>query len=311
MSYALIHGDALEALRDMPDNTVQCCVTSPPYYGLRNYGVVGQIGNEGDPVEYVKRLTDVFREVRRVMTPEGTLWLNLGDSYAANRGCQAASTKGGPKHSPAQAAAQSSNRVPTGLKPKDLIGIPWRVAFALREDGWYLRMDNIWHKPNPMPESVTDRPTKAHEYMFLLAASEHYYYDRKAILEPFSDERQGQDGGRRPSERNRGGRTDGLTKPSGINPSANGGRNKRSVWTIAPQPYKGAHVAVFPEKLVEPCVLAGCPPGGRVLDPFCGSGTTGAVALRHGRDFTGIDLNADYLDLARTRLEGAVLEAAA
>ena len=295
-------GEAAAVLRELPEGSARCCVTSPPYWGLRDYGVGGQLGLERAPDEYVARLVAIFREVRRVLKDDGTLWLNLGDSYAANRSYQVASTKGGPKHSPAQGALSAST-VPDGLKPKDLVGIPWRVAFALQADGWYLRQDIIWAKPNPMPESVTDRCTKAHEYLFLLSKRERYYYDASAIAElSFGDKgagtrnyRPGSDGNQRKDE-----------WQSVVNLRAV--RNRRSVWTVATQPYAGAHFATFPPKLIEPCILAGCPEGGVVLDPFMGSGTTAAVARNLARKAIGIDLNADYLQLARKRLAQGVLD---
>jgi site-specific DNA-methyltransferase (adenine-specific) len=222
-------------------------------------------------------MVKVFREVRRVLRDDGTLWLNLGDSYAS--GGRGGGVKGerGEKQRSNKGALLGPKRAPDGFKSKDLVGIPWRVAFALHADGWYLRSDIIWHKPNPMPESVTDRPTKAHEYLFLLAKSERYYYDIAAIREPFADALQS-------------------------DPSANGGRNRRTVWTVTPQPYRGAHFAVMPEALVEPCILAGSRRGNRVLDPFAGSGTVGVVALRHGRRFIGMELNPDYCAMARHRI---------
>jgi len=259
MDYEILQGDALEELRNLPDGGARCCVTSPPYWGLRDYRTDGQLGLERTPEEYVSRLVEVFREVRRVLADDGTLWLNLGDSYAANRTYQVSPTKWS-KLEQGQSAV-----VPPGLKPKDLVGIPWRVAFALQADGWYLRSDIIWAKPNPMPESVTDRPTKAHEYLFLLSKRERYYYDAEAIAER---------------------------------------RNKRTVWTITTQPFPDAHFAVMPQALVEPCILAGSEPGDTVLDPFAGSGTVGVVALRHGRRFSGIDLNPEYVAMAQRRIAG-------
>lgn len=300
----ILHGDALEVLRTLPDGFVHTCVTSPPYWGLRDYGVEGQIGLEPTPEEYVERLVEVFREVRRVLRDDGTLWLNLGDSYAAN--VKARDKQFGNSEFNTNRPSRKLTKLPPRsisgmLKPKDLVGIPWRVAFALQEDGWYLRSDIIWHKPNAMPESVKDRPTKAHEYIFLLAKSEKYYYDYEAILEDFADERKGNPGKykRRKVVANRNDpgfsmwNEDGRAK----------GRNKRTVWSVSTKPFRGAHFAVFPPDLIEPCILAGCPEGGIVLDPFFGSGTTGLVALKHNRNFLGIELNADYIELAKQRLE--------
>lgn len=300
---AIITADALDGLRAMPAASVQTVVTSPPYWGLRDYGEAGQIGLEATPGEYVARLVAVFGELWRVLRDDGTLWLNLGDTYGTGAGpTSPASTLrgnghlgGGPK-----AKAITSTRRPAS---KSLVGIPWRVAFALQEAGWILRAEVIWAKPAPMPESVTDRPTRSHESLFLLAKSEHYFYDLDAIREPFADAREGRDGSRLESERDRGGRTDGFTKPNGIDPSANGGRNRRDVWTVAASPYPAAHFAVMPPKLAEPCVLAGSRPGDLVADPFAGAGTTGLVAQRLGRRFVGVEISAEYAALARDRLE--------
>jgi len=285
----------------IPDSSVDCVVTSPPYWGLRDYGLEEQgIGLEPTPEEYCANMVEVFREVRRVLKPTGTLWLNLGDSYVASGSSAMGDTGLGGRR------ARTDNhmgRKPSGsLKPKDLVGIPWRVAFALQADGWYLRSDIIWSKPNPMPESVTDRPTKAHEYVFLLTKSQRYYYDADAIREP------AQDWGIR--DRTNGkyhNEGTGLQPHSGLANSSNAesGRNKRSVWEIATHPYPEAHFATYPEKLVEPCILAGCPQDGIVLDPFAGSGTTLAVAQRLGRKSIGTDLSEEYLKLASTRL-GAI-----
>lgn len=277
----IINGDALETLHTLPDCSVHCCVTSPPYWGLRDYGVSGQLGLEPTPQEYVSRMVDVFREVRRVLRDDGTLWLNLGDNYAANRhGMKAADF---------------------GLKSKDLVGIPWRVAFALQEDGWYLRQDIIWHKPNPMPESVTDRCTKAHEYIFLMAKNERYYYDQEAISEnaKCAGQKVKTNGNQGMCSGYDGHRTrDGLKR--GVVVANN--RNRRSVWTVATHSFAWAHFATFPPDLIKPCILAGCPEGGTVLDPFFGSGTTGVVATQLGREYLGIELNPEYVELARQRI---------
>ena len=333
MNVRILEGDALAVLRTLADESVNCCVTSPCYWGLRDYGVPGQMGLEKTPEEFVERLVAVFREVRRVLRDDGTIWVNLGDSYAA-------STKGSGGHNPKQDSNAGSWhdsrrwKIPGGLKQKDLVGIPWRVAFALQADGWWLRSDIIWHKPNPMPESVTDRPTKAHEYLFLLAKSARYYYDAKAIAEPCkldtprryergrSDHHKNADGGpgnqticktlehmRRRSSGNvtrklANGTDSRLNTHMGSSvpwTDTGEGRNRRTVWTVSTKPFKGAHFATFPPKLIEPCILAGCPPGGVVLDPFCGSGTTGMVARQHGRNFVGIELNPDYAVMARAR----------
>ena len=299
-------GDALDVLRDMPEASVQTCVTSPPYWGLRDYGVDGQIGLEPTPDEYVERLVEVFREVRRVLRDDGTLWLNLGDSYATGgRGGGMEGERGDKQRSNAGALLGPKTTPPPNLKPKDLVGIPWRVAFALQADGWYLRSDIIWAKPNPMPESVTDRPTKAHEYLFLLAKSGRYYYDADAIREPHSQaEKDGVPMGNISTDwKPREGHGKLQSDKSGyINTGAVAnrpsnyyghalGRNRRSVWTVPTQPFAAAHFAVFPPALVEPCILAGAPKGGTVLDPFAGSGTVGVVCRKHQRLFIGIELN--------------------
>jgi len=280
----------------------QMCVTSPPYFGLRDYGHPGQLGLEKSPDEYVKSMVEVFRCVRDVLADDGVLWLNLGDSYAANRSYQVPSTKGGPKHGDSQSVGGAASRVPDGLKPKDLIGIPWRVAFALQADGWYLRQDIIWHKPNPMPESVTDRCTKAHEYIFLLSKSERYFYDADAVMEPVAAstiERLSQ-----PTLSQQVGSTRVPGKTNGNMKAVGNGetRNRRSVWSVATRPYKGAHFATFPPALIEPCILAGSRPGDIVLDPFMGSGTTAQVALQHGRQYMGCELNPEYEGLQRERI---------
>jgi DNA modification methylase len=311
----VLEGDCRDVLATLDAGSVQTCVTSPPYFGLRDYGHDGQIGLEPTPDEFVAAIVAVFREVRRVLRDDGTVWLNLGDSYAAGTGTRSLGrndagrnlTGGGGNHlGSGNPGNQGTHVASDGCKPKDLLGIPWMVAFALRADGWYLRSDIIWAKPNPMPESVTDRPTKAHEYLFLLSKSPRYYYDQDATREPHEMRPQ-----RRP-----GGRPEDLTPRPGQPKQAwstsarddvgvDGhplGRNKRSVWTVATQPYSGAHFATFPPKLIEPCILAGCPEGGTVLDPFNGAGTTGMVALRHNRSYVGIELNSEYAELARNRI---------
>jgi len=312
VSYRIVQGDALDVLREMPDDSAHCCVTSPPYWGLRDYGADGQLGLESTPEEYVAKIVEVFGEVRRVLRDDGTLWLNLGDSYAntGNPGQDfSASSVGYGGKGRGHLGGQPVKLMPPGLKPKDMVGIPWRVAFALQSDGWYLRSDIIWHKPNPMPESVTDRPTKAHEYIFLLSKAKRYFYDGDAIREDWTS---GRDDMRKHGVRTgaayiqQGSVMDNSDKGERLaernQHDYQGGRNKRSVWTVTTKPYSEAHFATFPPKLIEPCVLAGCPEGGTVLDPFAGSGTTGMVALRAGRCFVGIEINPEYVELARHRI---------
>ncbi len=255
----IIQGDAKVALPRLPDQSVQCCVTSPPYWSLRDYDMPGQIGLEPSVDQYINRLVEVFAEVKRVLKDDGVLWVNIGDAYTSgDRGYRAPDKK-----NPVRAMVYRPE-TPEGLKPKDLIGLPWRLAFALQSDGWYLRSDLIWHKPNCMPESVKDRPTRAHEYLFLFSKSEHYYYDNEAVRE--------------------------------------NGRNRRTVWSIPTQPFKGAHFATFPPALVEPCILAGSRPEDFVLDPFFGSGTVGVVSNAFGRRYIGVELNQDYVNIAVDRL---------
>ena len=286
----ILQGNCLNILSTIPTESVSCCITSPPYWGLRDYGTEDQLGLEPTPEEYVTNMVKVFSEVRRVLKKEGTLWLNLGDSYAANRSYQVTDNK----H--VDVGNKKSSSVPVGLKPKDLVGIPWLVAFALRADGWYLRQDIIWHKPNPMPESVKDRCTKAHEYVFLMSKSKKYYYDSSAIKEKSVEPI-------RQREKNNGeSAVDTKKRGFSCNCGNSGFRNKRSVWSITTKPYKGAHFAVFPEALVEPCLKAGCPEGETVLDPFFGSGTVGEVALQHGREYIGIELNPEYCKLSERRI---------
>jgi DNA modification methylase len=386
--WQILLGDVRETLATLPTGSVQCCVTSPPYWGLRDYGAEGQLGLEPTPDAYVANMVGVFLEVRRVLKDDGTLWLNLGDSYAGssqqgknNLADSVHSTRGGAKKIDAE-TFDIPRAVPAGMKPKDLVGIPWMVAFALRADGWYLRSDIIWHKPNPMPESVTDRPTKAHEYLFLLTKSARYYYDAAAIAEectPHMQRRAAAGHTRGANGKIDGSRQDAATLRGEHAKALDvSGRNKRSVWTVATQPYSGAHFATFPEALIEPCILAGtsekgqCPACGQawervtertaseygvnpeqgrrdvaksggalsggtekctlghggkfvgvvstvgwqptcdcnagdpvsqtVLDPFNGSGTTGAVSVRHQRNYIGCELNPAYIELARTRI---------
>lgn len=303
MSVEIQIGDCLASMRGMPEKSVHCCVTSPPYFGLRDYGHAGQIGLEDTPDAFVARLVEVFREVRRVLRDDGTLWLNLGDSYATQpgKGANVPQTKHPKNDYPSSAPHRSKSF--DGLKPKDLIGIPWRVAFALQADGWYLRQDIIWHKPNPMPESVTDRCTKAHEYVFLLSKSARYYFDAEAIKEKAS-----QPTGKPKLTGQHKADAGGFTTNGKGNSSlgSNQGaefRNRRSVWTISTKPFKGAHFATFPPDLIEPCILAGCPVGGTVLDPFGGAGTTGLVAKRHDRNAILCELNPEYAAMARERID--------
>ena len=292
MKVNIHHGNCLDILPTMEAGSVNCCVTSPPYFGLRDYGNDEQIGLEATPDAFVESLVNVFSEVKRVLADDGTLWLNLGDSYAANRSYQVVDGK-------AKSVGNDMPMcVPKGLKPKDLIGIPWRVALALQADGWYLRQDIIWSKPNPMPESVTDRCTKAHEYIFLLSKSPKYYYDADAIKE------EAQNWGERDRSNMRGGTNDPKLKHHGLKGKSNEDeptRNKRSVWEVTTQTYKGAHFATFPPDLIKPCIMAGCPAGGTVLDPFGGSGTTGMVALELGRNAELIELNPDYVEIIEGR----------
>jgi DNA modification methylase len=330
-------------LKTLPADSVHCCVTSPPYFGLRDYGHAGQIGLEQTPAEYVEQMVEVFREVRRVLRDDGTLWLNLGDSYTnigktggytsgvAAKGNHGDASKGCGNRSPERSRALAAG----GLKPKDLIGIPWRVAFALQADGWYLRQDIIWHKPNPMPESVRDRCTKAHEYVFLMSKSERYYFDRAAMQEPSTGQAPGNvkplKGSDQEAHRTRSGlqayaerqrskrdsfKRDDSKRAEPIVGQAAGThradreestwdtatRNKRSVWTIATQPFSEAHFATMAPELAETCIKAGCPEGGTVLDPFGGAGTTGLVADQLQRSAVLCELNPDYIEIARRRI---------
>lgn len=348
MAVDILIGDCRERLRELPDASVNCCVTSPPYFGLRDYGVAGQMGLEPSPDEFVAGMVEVFREVRRVLRDDGTLWLNIGDSYAtapgqALRGGPPSSSStlegnghrgGGPKLANLSRVGKSDNRgnkasdnprrpFAPNLKAKDLIGIPWMLAFALRADGWFLRQDIIWSKPNPMPESVRDRCTKSHEYIFLLSKSPRYHFDADAIAEPpapssiarWTQDIDNQVGSDRVPGKNNGkmkavGRKN--VKPGAVmaaEPTSGEStfgfgqiRNKRSVWTVATQPFSEAHFATYPPALIEPCILAGCPVGGTVLDPFGGAGTTGLVADRLARNAILVELNPEYADIALRRL---------
>lgn len=330
----------------LEDESVDCCITSPPYWGLRDYGAAGQIGNEKTPDEYVARMVKVFDEVKRVLKPTGTLWLNLGDSYAStgkNRTEKQASEKStinGSLTTQFQILKQQ-NKIVNGLKPKDLVGIPWLVAFALRAAGWYLRSDIIWSKPNCMPESVTDRPTRSHEYIFLLSKSAKYYYDHEAIKEPALYDVDGTGTAARKARQKTDNKSMPNGKMAGIRPASlkpaglmngkhsekqrghgrrhngfndrwdkmtheeqcTGMRNKRDVWTVSPAQFPEAHFATFPEQLITPCILAGCPKDGTVLDPFMGAGTTALVAKSHGRNYIGFELNPEYIRIAENRLK--------
>ncbi|MFR0710118.1 DNA-methyltransferase [Klebsiella pneumoniae] len=262
----LFEGDALSVLRRLPSGSVRCIVTSPPYWGLRDYGIDEQIGLESSMTQFLNRLVTIFSEAKRVLTDDGTLWVNIGDGYTSgNRGYRAPDKK-----NPARAMAVRPD-TPEGLKPKDLIGIPWRLAFALQQDGWYLRSDIVWNKPNAMPESVKDRPTRSHEFLFMLTKSEKYYYDWEAVRE----------------EKEKG-----------------GFRNRRTVWNVNTKPFSGAHFATFPTELIRPCILASTKPGDYVLDPFFGSGTVGVVCQEEDRQYVGIELNPEYVEIAVNRLQG-------
>jgi DNA modification methylase len=351
MNATILQGNCIDTLKTLPAGSVQTCVTSPPYWGLRDYGtakweggdpacdhshkrggngdasakqvssegtqmyqyrgvcpkcgavrVDEQIGMEETPEEFVNHLVLVFREVWRVLKDDGTLWLNLGDSYAGSGGPGSQyDNKAGKSFRGEFRKYENANKKVAGLKPKDLVGIPWMVAFALRADGWYLRSDIIWNKPNPMPESVTDRPTKSHEYIFLLSKSPKYFYDAEAVKEPaVTDNPDVNSFSRRVNESPPPGKMN-QHRPDRADVAYTGTRNKRTVWTVTPKPYRGAHFATFPPDLIEPCILAGSRPGDVVLDPFNGSGTTGAVSLKHGRGYIGCELNPEYIELSHDR----------
>ncbi|WP_405124386.1 DNA-methyltransferase [Pseudomonas alloputida] len=370
--HRILVGDCIEMMRTLPDQSVHTCITSPPYFGLRDYGVDGQIGLEASPREFIDSLVAVFREVRRVLRDDGTIWVNMGDSYAGSWGAHGRDDMGlGSSSLSARQIAFSARRKKQanhgGFKPKDLMGMPWRLAFALQDDGWYLRQDIVWAKPNPMPESVRDRCTKAHEYLFLLSKSPKYYFDQDAIREPANLNGKGSaasfrggayvdgatfdnsNGGNRTVVGNVVPRNNGVgwghgydadPKPRTVGSKRNsfaretkytGGdhgqtgqhrpdreainydttRNKRSVWTVATNGFKGAHFATFPPDLIRPCVLAGAPRGGLVIDPFGGAGTTALVAMQEGRQSVICELNPEYAALARKRLDTAWIEGAA
>lgn len=302
----LWHGDAAATLATLPDASIDCIVTSPPYFGLRDYGVDGQVGAEGSPAEFVAALTAVFHESRRVLADDGTLWLNLGDSYV-NAGGAGTQGRTGQRASRTFTAERRPAR--GDLPAKNLLGIPWRVAFALQDDGWILRKDIIWAKPNAMPESVTDRPSSCKEYLFLFSKRPAYWFD----LDPIREEHAPAGLARRKyafnvSDAQRAG-SNPVLNGAGKRPANELGKNPGDVWTIPTQPFPGAHFATMPSALAERCILAGCKPGGVVLDPFSGSGTTGMAAAKHGRRYVGIELNEEYLELSlRTRLAQGVLD---
>lgn len=308
----IINRDALLALRELPAESVHCAVTSPPYYGLRDYGLDAQIGREETPEQYIKRLVEVFHELKRVLRNDGTFWLNIADTYCGTGSKGNHFDPKNPKGRNGQSV--SIARQAAGCKQKDLIGIPWLLAFALRRDGWYLRSSIIWQKDNPMPESVKDRPTRCYENVFLLTKSKSYYYDAAAIAEPIAPTTAARYRKGRGANTKYADEVPGQGKPQGINKARSGGyyddaliptmRNKRDVWLINTVPYKGGHFAAFPPKLAETCILAGCPQGGVVLDPFFGSGTTGLAAKSLDRRYIGIELNAEYCALARARIGG-------
>lgn len=347
--HQILMGDCVEMMRALPDGFVNTCVTSPPYFGLRDYGVDGQIGLEETPGEFIARLVEVFREVRRVLRDDGTVWVNMGDTYASIAGGYASAGSAGKHDTVSQSTRGAVLRgkrrsPPTGLKQKDLMGIPWRLAFALQDDGWYLRQDIIWHKPNPMPESIRDRCTKSHEYLFLLSKSPRYYYDQDAIKEPValssiarlsqdiaqqfgSDRVPGKSNGPMKAVRNKRdsfkrenskreqtipGQSMGTHRPERVESCWRlDTRNKRSVWSVPTVGFKGAHFATFPPDLIRPCILAGAPRGGVVLDPFGGAGTTAVVAMEEGRRSILCELNPEYAAMAERRVASARLDGAA
>lgn len=327
----IINGNSLEILKSLPDNSIDCCVTSPPYYALRDYGCDGQIGLEETPEKYIESLCDVFSEVRRVLTPQGTLWLNIGDSYNGNKVGNTEVVK----NKKVSESNYFHKKLWGGAKPKDLIGIPWMLAFTLRSQGWYLRQDIIWHKGNPLPESVTDRCTKSHEYIFLLSKSQKYYFDYEAIQEEAtgydgrkdtmmkgskkydtqimpnqSVQSMARNGHERWKFKSKNCQYDGqrpnsmhLARETGLSDEVYPVRNKRDVWTVNTKPCKEAHFATYPFELIKPCILAGCPENGIVLDPFMGSGTTAIVARSLNRNYLGVELNPEYIKIAHKRLE--------
>lgn len=327
---AIITGDSLEVLKTLPDQCVHCCVTSPPYWGLRDYGVTGQMGLEKTPEEFIEKMVALFREVRRVLRDDGTLWINIGDSYAHNGaayGSKKSTLEGRQTEDIEMGMAKRFVKKGLGLKSKDLVGIPWLLAFALRADGWYLRQDIIWSKPNPMPESINDRCTKSHEYIFLLSKSEKYFFDQEAISQPVSPNthaRLAQDVEKQiGSTRAAGGAKHngnmeavaGKFRKMGENGEKNNAsfnesvclrvdrRNKRSVWEVVTRGFSEAHFATFPEELIVDCIKAGSRVGDIILDPFMGAGTTALVAKKQGRHYLGIELNPAYVEIAENRLK--------
>lgn len=314
----IINKDCLEVLKELPDESVDCCITSPPYYGLRDYGIESQIGREATPEQYVARLVEVFGQIRRVLVNSGTLWLNIADSYCGTGSKGKHIDPKNPKGRNGQQISLTKNI--KGCKNKDMIGIPWMLAFALRDSGWYLRSDIIWHKGNAMPENVKDRPTRSYEHVFLFSKSSRYYYNASAIAEPIAPST----AARYMAGRNDNSKYAGIVpgqgngKIQGINRPRKAGdikkedispyRNSRDVWLVNTVPYRGAHFAAFPPKLALKCILAGCPEGGSVIDPFLGSGTTGLVAVENGRRYIGIELNPAYCALAEERIGGTNIE---
>ena len=310
-------GDAVARLRELPDGSVRTCVTSPPYWGLRDYGNDGQLGLEPTPQEFVENLCQVFDEVWRVLADDGTVWVNLGDTYANNGGSvqpqrdnsggiskTTLKSRGTQGYSGATGGFERPKSIGNAIKAKDLVGIPWRFAFAMQDRGWYLRQDIIWAKPNPMPESVTDRCTKSHEYVFLLTKNPRYYFDHEAIKEPAIHANDRRNGKGRHTYTGKRAENDGLVQQFFV--TVNDTRNKRSVWTVNTKAYKEAHFAVYPPELITPCVLAGSGEGDTVLDPFSGSGTTGEVALQNGREYIGVELNPNYAELSQRRITKAI-----
>ena len=292
-------GDSREVLQTLPDGIADCCITSPPYYALRDYGNERQIGHEETPEEFIAELVKVFHEIKRVLKEDGVLWVNMGDSYVNTNGFARASQEFQRKgRNDAPANDRSLNALHSaGYKTKDLIGIPWMLAFALRADGWFLRQDIIWAKPNPMPESVQDRCTRSHEYIFLLSKSQKYFFDSDAIKEPSTTK----DNIIRNRETTKGNNVPGKAKFHGLTHNDYDMRNKRDVWTITTKPLAEEHFAAYPEELVETCLKAGCPVGGVVIDPFFGSGTTGRVAQKLNRHYIGIELNSQYVEICERR----------